>query len=68
MLLYTTGDESGISMPDKGEAFEGLLPAPIQEQIRRDEGALEKGQEYERIKAAGEAERRRIADEQGPIA
>jgi hypothetical protein len=26
MLVYTTGDESGLSDPDGGEAFAGLLP------------------------------------------
>jgi hypothetical protein len=26
MLLYTTGDGSGLSDPDEGEAFAGLLP------------------------------------------
>lgn len=26
MLVYTTGDETGDSPPDKGEAFNGLLP------------------------------------------
>lgn len=26
MLGYTTGDESGESPPDNGEAFDGLLP------------------------------------------
>lgn len=24
--LYRTGDESGMEPPDKGEAFQGLLP------------------------------------------
>lgn len=49
MLLYTTGEESGISDPDKGEAFAGLLPYEDQYALREAEGAFEKGQVYKEI-------------------
>ncbi len=40
MLLYTTGDPSGLSDPDKGEAFAGLLPAKRQRELREQAGEL----------------------------
>ncbi len=40
MLTYTTGDPSGASNPDKGEAFTGLLPAKRQRELREQAGDL----------------------------
>lgn len=69
MLLYTTGDESGLTDPAKhSEPMEGLLPADVQRAIREGEGVLVKGQEWERIQAEGEIEIQAIKNEQGPIA
>lgn len=56
MLLYTTGDASGQSNPDKGETFAGLLPADIQRGIREAEGVMTKGQVWEEMQVAAEAE------------
>lgn len=68
-LLYRTGDESGLSDVDKdGNVFAGLLPENVQTQIRRDEGALDKGQEWERLRTMGAEAVREIKDTQGPIA
>lgn len=52
--MYTTGNESGLDDPDRGEAFSGLLPAEQQEAIRRAEGALDKGQDWTRIQLEAE--------------
>lgn len=35
MLTYTTGDETGNSDPDDGEAFSGLLPLDEQAELRQ---------------------------------
>jgi hypothetical protein len=56
MLLYTTGDASGLSMPDGGEVFAGLLPADEQLAIREAEGVMKKGQVWEEMVVAAEAE------------
>lgn len=51
MLLYTTGDESGRSNPDpNSDIMMGLLPEDEQRAIRKAEGVLDVGQEWERIK------------------
>lgn len=48
--LYTTGDESGQSSLDDGDAFTGMLPEDEQRAIRAAQGAFEKG-EYDPFKA-----------------
>lgn len=69
MLLYTTGDESGLTDPDpNGDVMMGLLPEDVQRQIRQDEGALDKGQVWDEVKAVAEVEIAAIQAEQGPIA
>jgi hypothetical protein len=40
MLAYTTGDPTGVSDPDAGEAFVGLLPFGEQLALRESEGVL----------------------------
>jgi hypothetical protein len=49
MLLYTTGDESGESVPDNGEAMTWLLPYEQQVALRRDAGDLDKGQVWDEM-------------------
>jgi hypothetical protein len=49
MLLYRTGDESGLTDPDDGEVWMGLLSEATQTAKRQAEGVLEKGQEWERL-------------------
>src|SRR5215218_9347052 len=61
MLLYTTGDESGISMPDKGEAWGGLLPYEEQYAIRLAEGVFEKGQVYQEFLTDAEIAQQELA-------
>lgn len=68
MLLYRTGDESGMTNQDAGEAMEGLLPVAEQTAIRKAEGVLEKGQVWDEIQEKAKQEIQKIADEQGPIA
>lgn len=69
MLLYTTGDESGLTDPDpNGDVMMGLLPEAEQRQIRQDEGVLDKGQVWDAMQAEAEVEIAAIAAEQGPIA
>lgn len=53
MLEYTTGDQSGLTDPDGGEVFAGLLPLDVQTELRRAEGVLEKGQVWEAMKQGG---------------
>jgi hypothetical protein len=48
-LLYRTGDESGLTDPDDGEVWLGLLSEPTQRAARQAEGVLEKGQEWEKL-------------------
>ena len=50
MLLYTTGDESGTSTPDGGEAFAGLIPLGRQIAKRKAEGVFDKGQVWDALK------------------
>jgi hypothetical protein len=55
MLTYTTGDPTGASNPDGGEAFSGLLPYEEQKAIRERAGDLKKGEVWEEmLKDAGE--------------
>lgn len=49
-LLYRTGDESGLTDPDDGEVWTGLRTVETQTAIRKAEGVLEKGQEWERLR------------------
>jgi hypothetical protein len=56
MLLYTTGDSSGTSMPDNGETFAGLLPYENQLALREAEGVMRKGEEWERMQTEAAAE------------
>lgn len=66
MLLYTTGDESGLTNPDpNGDVMDGLLPEEVQRGLRESEGVLAKGQVWEEIKAQAEAEVAAIQAEQG---
>jgi hypothetical protein len=54
MLMYTTGDESGLTDPDpNNDVFAGMLPEEEQRAIRQAEGVLEKGQEWEALKQQG---------------
>lgn len=55
MLGYTTGDASGVSDPDGGEAFNGLLPEHIQRELRQQAGDLDKGQVWDEMVQAAEA-------------
>lgn len=55
-LLYRTGDESGLSVPDNGEVWTGLRSEATQRAIRQAEGVLEKGQEWERLKQLADPE------------
>lgn len=50
MLGYTTGDENGLTAPDGGEVFQGLLPKTEQEKLRKETGDLDKGQVWEELK------------------
>lgn len=51
MNLYRTGEETGpvSQVPDGGEVFAGLLPEDVQTEIRRNEGALDKGQVWKEL-------------------
>lgn len=49
MLLYRTGDDSGLTMPDNGENFAGLLPVEVQTALREAEGVLVKGEVWEEM-------------------
>lgn len=49
-LLYRTGDESGLTDPDNGEVFSGIRTMETQTALRKAEGVLEKGQEWERLR------------------
>ncbi len=40
MLTYTTGDPTGASAPDGGDAFNGLLPLKRQRELREQAGEL----------------------------
>lgn len=67
MLLYTTGDESGISMPDNDEAFSGLLPYEEQYAKRAAEGAFDKGQVYKGFLTDAEIAQQELAGSGGEI-
>jgi hypothetical protein len=54
-LLYRTGDIDGTKPPDGGLAFTGMIDPVKQLEIRTAEGVMAKGEEWERIVAAGEA-------------
>lgn len=48
MLMYTTGDESGLTDPDpNNDVFLGFLPEEEQRALRQAEGHLDKGQEWD---------------------
>lgn len=65
MLLYTTGDDSGLSDPDGGEAFAGLLPYDRQYDLRLNEGVLEKGQYWDALVEEGNTEISELAATEG---
>lgn len=66
MLLYTTGDESGLTNPDpNGDVMQGLLPEEKQRALREAEGVLVKGQDWERIQREADAEIQAIKAETG---
>ncbi len=44
MLQYTTADDTGLTNPDTGEAFHGLLSLAEQTELMESSGQLEKGQ------------------------
>lgn len=55
MLMYTTGDESGLTQPDPNDdVFLGFLPEDEQRAIRQAEGALDKGQAWDALKQEGD--------------
>lgn len=59
-LLYRTGDESGLTDPDDGEVFSGLRSAATQTSVRKAEGVLEKGQEWERLRQLADPELQKL--------
>jgi len=64
MLMYTTGDESGVLDPDlNGDVFAGFLPEETQRAVREAEGVLAKGQEWETISQEGAQEISDLAGE-----
>lgn len=64
MLMYTTGDESGMLDPDKNnDVWTGFLPEEEQRAIRQAEGALDKGQEWETLVAQGDQDIAELAGE-----
>jgi hypothetical protein len=65
MLLYTTGDDSGLSNPDDGEAFAGMLPYEEQYALRLNEGVLEKGQYWDVLVEEGATEISELAATDG---
>lgn len=65
MLLYRTGDETGLTDPDKGEVMSGLRSAETQLAVRVAEGVMEKGQEWERLRQEGEAALQEIPSGEG---
>lgn len=65
-LIYRTGDPSGQTDPDNGEIFAGLRTEVAQRAAREAEGALTKGQAFEELQAAAEAELAALAAEAAP--
>lgn len=65
MLLYRTGDDSGLTMPDDGENFAGLLPAEIQLALRTAEGVMAKGEVWEEMETAAAQEIAALATTEG---
>lgn len=64
MLMYTTGDESGLTDPDKnGDVFAGFLPEEEQRAIAQAAGLLDKGQEWEALVQQGSQEISDLAGE-----
>ena len=54
MLMYTTGDESGLTDPDKnGDVMAGFLPDEEQRAIAQAAGLLDKGQEWDALVQQG---------------
>lgn len=69
MLMYTTGDESGLTEPDpNNDVFAGFLPADQQRAIRQAEGALDKGQEWDALVQQGAQDVAELAGEGDIIA
>jgi hypothetical protein len=55
MLMYTTGDESGLLDPDvNNDVWTGFLPEEEQRAIRQAEGVLDKGQEWDALVQEGD--------------
>ena len=56
-LLYRTGSESGTVDPDpNGDIWAGLREESVQRAVREAEGVMEKGQVWEELVIAAEAE------------
>ncbi len=54
MLMYTTGDESGLTDPDPANVvFTGFLPELEQRAAMQAAGLLDKGQEWEALVQQG---------------
>lgn len=53
-LIYRTGDPTGLSDPDNGEVFNGLLPEKVQRALRVQAGDLAKGEVWSDIVRKGE--------------
>jgi hypothetical protein len=65
-LLYRTGDMSGLTDPDHGEAFSGLLPLEILVPIKEAEGFFIKGEIWEEMEAEAQIELTQIQSETPP--
>lgn len=64
MLAYTTGDDSGLSDPDDGLAFAGMIDESAQREARVAEGVqFEGGEVYQELLTAAEAELAELAAE-----
>lgn len=64
MLLYRTGDESGLMPVDtEGVVWTGMLPAKEQRDIRQAAGDLDVGQEWDALKQAADAELQSLQNE-----
>jgi hypothetical protein len=67
-LIYRTGDMSGLTLPDGGEAFSGLLPLDIIMPIKEAEGYFIKGELWQEMEQSAPAELEAIRQETPPSA
>lgn len=65
MLLYRTGDDSGLTKADDGEVFSGLLPLEKQIALRSAAGDLVKGELWEQIVVEGQSGVQELAATEG---